>query len=75
MKALDEVVDEMQLNSEVNCHYREEHADALHYLIDYRLKREVVMKRVQACEDRETRLQEEIARYQEAVKNCEEAEN
>lgn len=49
--------------------------DALHYLKEYKIKRERIMAKAQDCEDTEKRLQEEIARYQEAVRNCEQAEN
>lgn len=36
MKTLDEVIESMQLTSDVNRNYREENADVLHYLVEYR---------------------------------------
>ena len=69
MKTLDEVIFEAPYSP------TPWEADALHYLKEYKIKRERIFSQVQACNDREQRLQEEIARYQEAVKNCELAEN
>ena len=37
MKSLDEVIESMELISDVNMPYRVEHADALHYLKGYRI--------------------------------------
>lgn len=54
------------------CHLFE---DMLHYLKEYKIKRTMIFTRIQACDNREQRLQEEIALYLEAVRNCEEAEN
>lgn len=45
MKSLDEVIEEMQLKSDVNRHYREENADVLHYLVlcrEYKKQMEIV---------------------------------
>ena len=36
MRTLDEVIESMQLTSDVNRNYREENADVLHYLVEYR---------------------------------------
>ena len=36
MRTLDELIEEMQLKSDVNRNYREENADVLHYLVEYR---------------------------------------
>ena len=49
--------------------------DALYYLKEYRMKYLRVEAQVKACDYTEKRLQEEIAKYVEAVKNCEAAEN
>lgn len=67
MKTLDEVIAALEDEGVF--------ADALHYLKEYKIKRERIMAKAQDCEDTEKRLQDEIARYQEAVKNCEIAEN
>ena len=45
MKSLDEVIEEMQLKSDVNRHYREENADVLNYLVlcrNYKKQMEIV---------------------------------
>lgn len=67
MKTLDEVITELEDEGVF--------PDALHYLKEYKIKRERIMAKAQDCEDTEKRLQDEIARYQEAVRNCEIAEN
>lgn len=67
MKTLDEVITELEDEGLF--------PDALYYLKEYKIKRERIMAKAQDCEDTEKRLQDEIARYQEAVKNCEIAEN
>ena len=36
MKTLDELIESMQLTSDVNRHYREENADVLYYLVEHR---------------------------------------
>ena len=43
--------------------FNHDREDALHYLKEYKIKREQIFSQVQACNDREHRLQEEIARY------------
>lgn len=77
MKTLDEVIkafEECIVPKNVFCNgcYKDDRCkiteDALHYLKDYRmLSNDFAEKRKE--------LEDEIARYQEAVKNCETAEN
>ena len=89
-KSLDEVIKALEICDETvtancpDCPYdidcenvpgEDLRADALHYLKEYKIKRARIELQVHACDDREQRLQEEIARYQEAVKNCGLAEN
>lgn len=69
MKTLDEVIFEAPYSP------TPWEADAIHYLREYKIKRNMIFTRIQACDNREKRLQEEIALYQEAVKNCEAAES
>ena len=64
MKTLDEVIAELEDEGVF--------ADALHYLKEYKIKRERIMAKAQDCAKH---LQAEVARYQEAIKNCELAEN
>lgn len=65
MKTLDETIAEMEAMGFIGL------ADALHYLKEYKIKRERIMAKAQDCEDAEKRLQDEIARYQETVKEYE----
>ena len=79
MKTLDEVIraiDYCMFTSDCSpCSYkevkdcaREKMKDALHYLQDYRML-------VNDFAEKRQELEDEKARYQEAVRNCEEAEN
>ena len=63
------------IDDKYDCDTRQRKLDALHYLKEYKIKRDRIMAQAQACDDSEKRLQDEITRYQEAVKNCEVAEN
>lgn len=84
MKTLDEVIDIFEkvvkhdyvwFDEKTALMTIETLTETLQYLREYKIKRERIMTQAQACDDTEKRLQEEIARYQEAVKNCELAEN
>ena len=65
MKTLDEVIETLERifgyisDSTKN--------DALHYLKEYKIKRERIMAKAQDCEDAEKRLQNEIAVYKEIL--------
>lgn len=67
MKTLDETMAEME-----GMEFIGTLGDALHYLKEYKIKRERIMAKAQDCEDAEKRLQNEINRYQKAAKECEE---
>ena len=80
MKMLDEVIKafEIHTNPEAGrcitdcpyhgeCVHDEEMKDALHYLKEYKIKRERIMAKAQDCEDAEKRLQDEIAVYKEIL--------
>lgn len=73
MKRLDEVINELHYWDTCDAFPEsfydfEVTRDALHYLKDYRML-------VNNIAEKRQELKDEIARYQEAVKNCEEAEN
>ena len=81
MKTLDEVIEaQKRCETYPNCHFCYLHSgpicewirDVLIYLKEYKIKRERIMAQAQACDDTEKRLQEEIARYQDVVKEYEE---
>lgn len=52
--------------SDMGC-MKEPEKDALHYLKEYKIKRERIMAKAQDCEDAEKRLQDEIAVYKEIL--------
>ena len=51
MKTLDDVIEGMQLTGEVNRHYREKHADVLHYLRMYQSALKALDENQQVVED------------------------
>jgi len=65
----------MELKGSVNAGYRSEHEDVLHYLKVYKIGRDRLLEKADKVNEAESLVQAEIIRYQEAVKNCEAAEN
>ena len=68
-KTLDDVIDDLLA---VNGGFLD---DAIYYLQEYKIKRERIIANAEAIKAEENRVQNEIAKYQEAIKNCELAEN